>query len=162
MVAASNTFPTTTHRHFAASCFNACWELMEKADRSAEDNRTMVSLAYASRWHWTQVEDREPVHFARSEWQLSRALVLAGQAEAALDHAQSSLAWIDQHPEIGAFDQAFAHESIARAMTALGRHDEARQHVKLARTLAEQLAEKEDQIWLISQLDEVSRIAEAL
>jgi hypothetical protein len=152
---ATQAIDTTTHRHLAATCFCSCWELMEKTERTPEEDRTMVSLAYASRWHWTQVEDREAVTFSRSEWQVSRALVLAGWPEAGLDHARSGLEWIEQHPEIGAFDRAFAHESIARAQVALGRHEEAEQHLQQARELAAKVTEKEDRIWLISQLEAI-------
>ena len=42
------------HRHFSASCFNLAWELIEKPDRTAEDDEQMVRLAQASLWHWTQ------------------------------------------------------------------------------------------------------------
>jgi hypothetical protein len=146
---------TATHRHFAVACFNACWELMEKADRSAEDNRAMVSLAYTSRWHWTQVDDRKPVNFSRSEWQVSRALVLAGRAAEALDHARNGLAWIEQHPVIGGFDVAFAHESIARALAVIGEEDKAREHVGLARTFSRQVTSEADRKWLTSQLDSI-------
>ena len=155
MPALSDIPDTSTHRHFAASCFNACWELMEKVGRSAEDNRVMVSLAYASRWHWSQVEDRKPVNYSRSEWQLSRALVLAGQPEAALDHARNGLELIDQHPEIGDFDRAFAHESVARALVALGNAESAQSHLKQAQDLAERVTNEKDRIWLISQLETV-------
>jgi hypothetical protein len=155
MTAANSNIDSSTHRQFAVSCFNACWDLMRKEDRTPEENRVMVSLAYASRWHWTQVENRRPVNFSRSEWQLARALVLEGHGEAALDHARNGLEWIEQHPEIGPFDRAFAHESIARAQVALERSELARAHLKAARDLAPSIESQEDRDWLLSNLETI-------
>ena len=131
------------HRHFAISCFNECWNYLEKAARTPEENRVMVSLAMASRWHWSQVPTGKPVNFARSEWQVSRALVLAGQAAAGLEHALSGLACCEANG-IGDFDLAFAQESVARAYAALGRRAERDRHAELARVAGEAIREAED------------------
>jgi hypothetical protein len=40
------------HRYFSAHCFNAAWELIEKKDRTPEEDRQMVSLNQASLYHW--------------------------------------------------------------------------------------------------------------
>ena len=41
------------HKYFAANCFNAAWDLIEKKGRTAQDDRMMVSLSYASIFHWS-------------------------------------------------------------------------------------------------------------
>ena len=45
------------HHYFAASCFNAAWDLIEKPDRTSEDDRLMVSLSHASLFHWRNRTD---------------------------------------------------------------------------------------------------------
>lgn len=40
------------HRHFVAHCFNDTWELLDKVELSADDERRMVAAAFASGYHW--------------------------------------------------------------------------------------------------------------
>ena len=49
--------PAGAHKVFSAEAFNSAWDLIEKADRTPEDDELMISLAHASAWHWTQRED---------------------------------------------------------------------------------------------------------
>jgi hypothetical protein len=45
------------HRYFAAHCFNKAWDLIEKRDRTSEDDLLMVALNQASIYHWLQRPD---------------------------------------------------------------------------------------------------------
>lgn len=60
----------TDERKLAASLFNHVWDLMEKKNRTIEENDRMIHAAHASRYHWGNVG--EPVNLARGEWQVSR------------------------------------------------------------------------------------------
>ena len=40
------------HRKFAIDLFNQVWDLMDKEDRTQEDNDRMLHAAQASRYHW--------------------------------------------------------------------------------------------------------------
>ena len=77
------------HKAFAVECFNLVWGLLDKADRTAEDDERMVHAAHASRFHWGEIGT--PLEFARGEWQISRVYAVLGRSEAALHHAQRSL-----------------------------------------------------------------------
>lgn len=79
------------HEHFAAECFNRCWDLIEKPDRSSQDDEQMLLLSQASLWHWTQRSDVSPDKLAIGHWQLARVHALAGNQGAAERHAQRSL-----------------------------------------------------------------------
>ena len=79
------------HRHFAATNFNRCWELIEKGERSPEDEEQMLLLAQSSLWHWTQRGDLEPDNLSIGHWQLSRVNALLGRHEESLRHAPRSL-----------------------------------------------------------------------
>ena len=45
------------HQHFSAHCFNSAWELIDKPERTPEENEQMIQRTMASLWHWTQRED---------------------------------------------------------------------------------------------------------
>lgn len=87
----SATGDPAAHERFAAECFNACWELMEKAERTAQDDEEMLLLAHASLWHWTRRPDYGVAKRAIGHWQLSRVNCLLGRAEPALAHARLAL-----------------------------------------------------------------------
>jgi hypothetical protein len=36
---------SAAHKYFAAHCFNAAWDLIDKPGRTAEDDRMMVALS---------------------------------------------------------------------------------------------------------------------
>ena len=38
----------SAHKYFSAHCFNSAWDLIEKKDRSAEEDQQMIDLAQAS------------------------------------------------------------------------------------------------------------------
>ncbi|MGH6611980.1 MAG: VOC family protein [Burkholderiaceae bacterium] len=71
------------HKYFAADCFNKAWDLIEKPDRSAEDNRLMVALSHASIYHWLQRPDCDNTRLSVGYWQASRIQSLPGNADEA-------------------------------------------------------------------------------
>lgn len=45
------------HKKLSADCFNRTWELLDKKERTKEDDGRMTSLAHASLAHWRMRED---------------------------------------------------------------------------------------------------------
>ena len=90
------------HQEFAKSTYNSIWGLLEKEDRSQEEDQEMLLAAYASLYHWTKVGTA--VHHQRGAWMISRdhqslgevepslarAYALAGDQEIALHHWQQA------------------------------------------------------------------------
>ena len=139
----------TDERKLAASLFNHVWDLMEKKNRTIEENDRMIHAAHASRYHWGNVG--EPVNLARGEWQVSRVYSIQGRSEPALYHARRSLL-ICKHNGIGDFDLAFAYEALARASAVAGnRADRAKYHKK-AVDAADGIREKDDRSLLLKDL----------
>lgn len=66
------------HRFFAADCFNRAWELIDKPDRTSDDDLRMISLAQASLWHWTERPDCTPRNLSIGYWQLSHIYSAVG------------------------------------------------------------------------------------
>jgi DNA-binding transcriptional MerR regulator len=108
-----------TRRKLAADLFNHTWTLLERPDRNPEQVDEMIHGAHASRYHWSEVADHEPVHLARGEWQCSRVYAVLGRAEPALWHARRCLE-INEANGTADWDIASAYEAMARAHLAAG------------------------------------------
>lgn len=62
------------HRQLAVACFNQCWDLIDKTDRSEDDDAAMIRLAEVSYWHWQQVDVVTAKQISVGCWQLARVL----------------------------------------------------------------------------------------
>jgi hypothetical protein len=140
------------HRQLGVDLFNFVWTLLEKADRSPDEDDLMVHAAHASAYHWRQVG--EPKHFARSEWQCSRAYAVLGRAEPALHHAQRCREWCGRG-EAEDWDLPFAYEALARAHAVAGDRAEADRYLELARQTGAEIADAEDRDLLDQALETI-------
>ena len=129
------------HRQLGVDLFNFVWTLLEKADRTPDEDDLMAHAAHASAYHWRQVG--EPKHYARSEWQCSRVYAMLGRPESALHHARRCLEWCERG-EVEDWDTPYAHEALARAHELAGDKVAAARHLALARDLAERIGDPED------------------
>jgi len=141
------------HRKFAVNCFNLTWGLLDKKDRTEEEDDKMVHAAHASRFHWGEIGT--PLEFERGEWQISRVYSVLGRDEPALYHATRCLE-ICKENNIGDFDIAFAYEAMARAYAIVGNKKECEKNIELARDAAEQIKKKEDKDYFLSELKTIN------
>lgn len=102
------------HTHFSTDCFNKCWTVMDKAERSAEDVEDMLLLAHASLWHWKQRTDRKPENLSIGYWLVSRVYAVAGNYELARLFGLKCLD-ISEDASLSPFLVGYAHEALARA-----------------------------------------------
>jgi hypothetical protein len=141
------------HKKIAVNLFNLTWSLLDKKDRTREEDYKMVHAAHASRYHWGEIGT--PIEFERGEWQISRVYSVLGRSEPALYHARRCLEICEEN-NIGDFDIAFAYEALARAY-AVGRNkEECEKNTKLASEAAEQIKKKEDKDYFLSELKTIS------
>jgi uncharacterized protein YndB with AHSA1/START domain len=110
------------HRAQGIECNNSVWELVGEP-ASPERDEELLRRAYASAYHWQRAARRSPANEVRARYMLAKALLLTGQAERSLHYADACLAGCVEHG-LADFDLAYAHESRARALGALGRIDE--------------------------------------
>jgi hypothetical protein len=130
------------HRAIGIELFNQTWALMDKPDRSVEENDAMLHMAHASAHHWrAEGSGATPNNLARSEWQVSRVYTVLGRAEPAGYHARRCLE-ICQANGIGDWDLAYAYEALARAASMSGDLGAARQWADQARQV--DIAEDEE------------------
>jgi hypothetical protein len=133
------------HRQLGVDLYNSSWALMEKAERTPEEDDELVHHVHASMYHWLQAPECEPKHRARGEWLCSRVYSVLGRAEPALHHAERCRAISEQHADnVEDWDLAFAYEALARAHRVAGEVDEARGYEERGRALAEQIEDPED------------------
>ncbi len=137
------------HRKFAVDCFNLVWTLMEKKDRTKEDDDKMMHAAHASRFHWGEIGT--PVEIERGEWQISRMYTVLKRAQSALYHAERCMEICKQN-NIGDWDIAFAYEAMARAHATAGNKTECKKYWDIANKAAEQVKEKGDKDYVLSEL----------
>lgn len=137
------------HRKSAVDCFNLVWTLMDKKDRTKEEDDKMVHAAHASRFHWGEIGT--PVEFERGEWQISRVYTVVKRPESALYHAMRCFE-ICKENNIGDWDIAFAYEAMARAHAAAGQKTQCKKYIELANKAGEQIKIKGDKDYLFSEL----------
>lgn len=140
------------HKKFAIELFNFVWTLLDKEERTKEDEDAMVHAAHASRYHWGQIGT--PLEFERGEWQISRVYSVLGRPQPALYHAQRCLELCTEN-NIGDFDIAFAYEAMARAYAVAGDQTELQKYVKLAGEAGEHIGKEEDQKYFFSELESI-------
>jgi len=131
------------HEHFGKKANGETWQLLEKTDRTPEEDERMVVAAHASYYHWLHAGT--DVHRQRGEWMLAHVYTVLGREEAARHHAWRCLGLAERFPdEMKDFDVAYAHEAVARAAALAGDAETARRHYAMAEAQGARIADEED------------------
>jgi len=139
------------HQFFAAHCFNAAWDLMEKSNRTAEENEQMLRLSLASHWHWTQRNDYTAKTQSIAYWQTARIYALLSQADNARRYAQLCLK-TGHNQDVAPIYLAYAYEALARAEAVAGNKQEMARYLAEARQIANTIAESDSKQQLLDDL----------
>ncbi|EAQ80753.1 hypothetical protein [Blastopirellula marina] len=108
---------SAAHRHFAVQCFNGTWDLINQSERTESESAQMLIRSAASLWHWSERDDCTPQNMSIGYWQMSRVLVLLGEANLAARFGQMCL---QVSPAEDPFLVGFAYEALARAALVAG------------------------------------------
>lgn len=127
--------PQEFHQGMAAGLFNKTLDLLEKQDRSEDENDLMEYMAHASMYHWTRVEGYTPLNKARGEWMLAHVSTILKQTESALRHARKCLD-ITLENDYQDFDLGYAYEGLARACALAGDRDGFMENFEKAKNVA--------------------------
>lgn len=138
------------HKRLAVELFNGTWDLLDRPNRSPDDNREMLARAHTSRWHWGKVGT--PLEFERGDWLISRVYAVLSQPQLALDYARTCLEICEANGYTD-FDIAFAHEAVARALVLAGDKTGAARHRELATRAGEAIADKGNRDYFKSVLE---------
>jgi DNA-binding transcriptional MerR regulator len=139
-------------RKLGIGYFNAVWSLMEKEDRTTDEDDLMLHMAHASRYHWGQVG--KPENLARGEWQVSRVYAVLHRSEPCLHHAQRVLD-ICLASGIADWDIAFAYEALARGHAVAGDSEAARAMTERALEATERIADDDSRKLVMSDLETI-------
>ena len=140
------------HKETAINCFNATWDLIEKNNRTKDEDREMIHTAHASLYHWLQVGT--PLEFARGEWIVSRVYSILGMGHSALYHGEASLQ-ICLDNGIEGFDISFGYEAMARAYKVLGENKKMEEYVDMALKSAEKIKNDDDKKYTLSEINNI-------
>jgi tetratricopeptide (TPR) repeat protein len=139
------------NKQYAVSFFNNVWDLLEKKDRTAEENEEMIHLAHASFLHWTKVEDHTPTNLSVGYWQLARVYAVVGLGDRALYYANQCLEVSMKH-DLEPFYIAYGHEAKARALKVLQQHSEAAEEINKCKKTQEKVDNDEYKLLLTNDL----------
>jgi len=139
------------HRFFAAECFNRAWDLIDKPDRTPDEDEQMIRLSLASTWHWTQREDCTPTNLSVGYWQTARIYALLGQAGNARRYGQLCLA-ASQGEDILPFYLGYAYEALARAESVVGNAEQRDAYLAAAREMAGRMPDPDAREALLADL----------
>ena len=114
------------HRSIAIEQFNATWVLIDKPDRTADDDVEMLASAMTSRWHWSRVGGPEEI--AAGDWQVAHVASLTGLGDLAVRFATRCFDAAVEHGWTG-WRLASAPEGMARACAAVGDAEGRARHV---------------------------------
>jgi len=131
------------HLHFAKGFNGKTWDLLDKQERTPEEDELLVDYAHASLTHWRVVGTG--VHLQRGVWMLARANTVLGNAQMALQYAGRCLELTEQHKhQLSNFDFAFAYECMARAQALAGNRAEAQRYMEMADKAGAAIEDNED------------------
>ncbi len=137
------------HLHFSSFCFNSAWDLIEKSDRTPEEDRLMVTLNQASIFHWLNRPDCNNRRLAVGYWQASRIQAILGNGPEAQRHGEVCLSYSG---ELEPFYRGYAQEALARAAAVVGDRPRVSKHLELARSQADMVARENDREALLRDL----------
>jgi tetratricopeptide (TPR) repeat protein len=139
-----NSFTESEAQLFFAKQFNGkAWELLDKRERSQEENELLIDYAHASLAHWRAAGTG--MHLQRGVWMLARVNTVLGNSQLATQYAQRCLELTEQHKELLAdFDFAFAYESMARTQALAGNRAEALKYWDMADKAGAAILDEED------------------
>ncbi|MCB1278384.1 serine/threonine-protein kinase [Prosthecobacter sp.] len=138
------------HKKLSAECFNRTWELLDKKERTREEDERMISLAHSSLAHWRMREDCTDQNLSIGYWQISRVYAALGQGENARRYAELCLTVSDKEPP---FYLGYAHEALARAARLNQDRAAFDTHLAEAKTLAAKVSEPDERKMLEDDLE---------
>lgn len=131
------------HLHFAKSFNGEVWSLLEKKNRSRQQDERMLAAAFGSYYHWCQIGNQ--ANQQRGEYLIARVYLELGNVPEALAHAQRCLELTNQfRDQMQDFDLAFALEMFARTNATANKMDVAREYYNLAKKAGQKIVDEED------------------
>lgn len=139
------------HKYFSANCFNQAWDLIDKEQRTAEEDEQMIRLSLASHYHWTKRPDYSSTSASIGYWQTARIYAILSQAENAMRYGQLCLD-ASQEEGVAPFFQGYAYEALARAAAVAGDSQATADYLAQAEAAAGKVKEEDERKMLLDDL----------
>ena len=140
------------HHYMGIEMNNQTWGLLDKKDRSEQDNIKMINFAKASLYHWRKSDKFKVVNEQIGQWLISHVYAILDKSYEALSYAKETLK-ITEKNNLKDFDLAYAYESMARAYSISGDKDKSEKWYKKAKTAGDLIASDCDKEYFISDLN---------
>jgi hypothetical protein len=131
------------HRRLGVDLYNTTWTLLDRSDRTREDDDAMLAAAYASMYHWSRYEGAGPQNTGRAHWLTARVHAVLGHPDAAAHHARRYVE-IAEAGGVEDWDLAAALEASARAAVVAGDFDAAERFEARAREACAAISDPDD------------------
>jgi hypothetical protein len=145
---------SSSHREVAVATYNRCWELLELARRTPDEDVELLTSAFVSRYHWTFVGGHVPMICA--DWMISRVAAALGEGGLAISYALRATTRA-QASDTDDWLVASSAEGLARAYAAAGEQERRDEWCATAQRLVNEIADDEDRELIASQLASVPR-----
>ncbi|MEZ5357690.1 MAG: hypothetical protein R3F48_02585 [Candidatus Zixiibacteriota bacterium] len=137
------------HKYFSAHCFNLSWELIDKKNRTPQEDEEMIRTNQVSLWHWTKRPDCTEKHLSIGYWQSARIYAIINQPDNARRYGKMCLEYsANQAP----FFKAYAYEALARAEMIAGNSSQMNTYLEQARTLTKEVDDEISRKMLMDDL----------
>lgn len=141
------------HKYFSVHCFNEAWKLIDKQNRTSEENDEMVHYALASLFHWSKRKDCTDRHKSIGCWQIARCYALTRNLEQAERYGKLCVKFSENE---GPFYLGYAHEALARVHSIDGNADLRNEHLQFAKNLCDKINNKEEKEILLADLKTIT------
>jgi hypothetical protein len=129
------------HRWFAIECNNGCWDLISQPQRTKDEGRLMLQLAYAAGYHWSQAGTA--LNGARADLTIAWVHSLLGNGALAGESARRCLDYFEHNPGED-WDLAFAQAAMAFAAAVEGDANQQARFYAEAKHLGEAIQDEVD------------------
>jgi hypothetical protein len=132
------------HKHFSVQCFNGAWVLLDKEDRTADEDGLLRETAHASLYHWLKRDDCEASNVSIGLWQISRVHAVLGEGKLALHYATECVR-VSELQKLPPFYRGYGYEAEARAALLTGDGGRAADALRVAQECAQAVENEEKQ-----------------
>ena len=141
------------HRDVAVELYNAAWELLDSPDRTVAQDDEVLTLAFASRYHWGEAEEEGGggEQLAIGDWFIGHVAAHLGLSALAVRFSGRALDRVEALGT-GGWLLASAYEGMARAHACAGDAEGRARYTALAEAALDGIADPEEREVIEDQL----------
>ena len=140
------------HHYMGIKMNNQTWSLLDKKDRSEQDDIRMINYAKASLFHWQKSDKYTIVNEQRGQWLISHVYAILRKSDEALSYAKETLK-ITKDNNLKDFDLAYAYESMARAYSIANNKNKSKEWYKRAKVAGNLIVNEKDKEYFLLDLN---------